>query len=91
MSEAGAASHLAGVSSWGAHANRAKAARVTVTSAEGEKVFTLDQTQPPDSESIFHTLETFRFEAAQPASVRYTVAGSRGAVHVDAVQIVPAK
>jgi hypothetical protein len=77
--------------SWGSHANRAKAARVTVTSAEGEKVFTLDQTQPPDSESLFRTLGDFPFEAGQPASVLFTVAGSRGTVHVDAVQVVRTK
>jgi hypothetical protein len=77
--------------SWGAHANRAKAAHVTVTSAEGEKAFTLDQSQPPAPEELFHSLGTFRFEAGKPASVLFTVAGSRGTVHIDAVQAVPVK
>jgi hypothetical protein len=77
--------------SWAAHENRAKAARVTVFSAEGEQALTLDQTQPPDSESLFRALGTFRFEAGKPASVLFTVAGSRGTVHIDAVQAVPAK
>jgi hypothetical protein len=75
--------------SWAAHANRAKAARVTVASAEGEKAVTLNQTQPPGGENGFGSLGTFAFEAAKPASVLFTVAGSRGTVHIDAVQVVP--
>jgi hypothetical protein len=76
---------------WLPHEHRAKAARVTVTSAEGEKALTLDQTQPPGGENNFRSLGAFRFEAGQPASVLYAVAGSRGTVHIDAVQVVPAK
>lgn len=39
----------------------------------------------------FHSLGAFRFEAGRPAAVVYTVAGSRGSVHIDAVQVLPAK
>jgi hypothetical protein len=76
--------------SWSPHENRAKAARVTVVSADGEQTLTLNQRQPPDSESIFHSLGVFRFEAGKPGSVLFTVGGSQGAVHIDAVQVVPA-
>ncbi len=76
---------------WSPHANRAKAARVTVFSAAGEKSVTLDQTQPPSGTPPFQSLGVFRFEAGQPAAVLYTVRGARGPVHIDAVQVVPAR
>ena len=76
---------------WSPHANRAKAARVTVYSAAGDKSVTLDQTRPPNGEPPFHSLGTFRFAASQPASVLYTVSGARGSVHIDAVQVLPVK
>jgi hypothetical protein len=75
---------------WQPHANRAKAARVTVVSAEGEQAVTLDQTQPPGGEHGFRSVGVFRFEPGKPGAVRFTVAGARGSVHIDAVQLVPA-
>ena len=76
---------------WSPHPNRAKAARVTVASAEGEKTFTLDQTRPPAAESLFRSLGTFSFEPGKPASVLFAVANAKGSVHVDAVQVLPAQ
>jgi hypothetical protein len=75
---------------WQPHANRAKAAQITVLCAEGAKAVTVNQTQAPTGANGFGPIGTFRFEAGKPASVLFTVAGSRGAVHIDAVQLVPA-
>jgi len=77
--------------SWQPHPNRAKSVPVTVQSAGGIKTVTLDQTQPPQGRDGFQSLGAFRFEANQPASVLYRVAGSHGTVHIDAVQVVPAR
>jgi hypothetical protein len=76
---------------WQPHANRAKALSITVQHADGGTTLTLDQTQPPRGAHGFQSLGTFRFAARQQAAVLYRVAGARGAVHIDAVQVVPAK
>lgn len=74
---------------WLAHANRAKAANVSIETADGVKVLTIDETQPPQGEHGFQSLGTFRFEAAKRYVLVFTVAGSQGNVHIDAVQIIP--
>jgi hypothetical protein len=74
---------------WQPHENRAKSVSVTVQNADGQKVLTLDQTKPPQGKNGFQSLGKFRFTAGQAASVLYRVAGARGTVHVDAVQVVP--
>ena len=76
---------------WLPHVNRAKAANVTVQCVEGDKTVTVDQTRAPTGEHGFQSIGTFRFSVSKPASVLFTVRGSRGTVHVDAVQVVPAK
>jgi hypothetical protein len=76
---------------WQPHANRAKAVSITVQSADGEKTLTLDQTKPASGANGFQSIGTFRFVANQKADVLYRVAGARGTVHLDAVQVVPAK
>lgn len=76
---------------WQPHANRAKAASVTVQSAGGEKTLTLDQTKPAQGANGFQSLGKFHFAANQKAAVLFRVAESRGIVHIDAVQVVPLK
>lgn len=75
---------------WQPHANRAKAAPVSVQSAEGEKTFVLDQTKPASGNSGFYSLGVFRFEAGRQATVTFRTAGANGNVHIDAVQALPA-
>lgn len=76
---------------WQPHSNRAKAAPVTVTSADGEKPYTLDQTEKANGDKGAHTLGTFTFNAGEEAAVTFSTTGAQGSVHIDAVQVVPAK
>jgi hypothetical protein len=74
---------------WQPHTNRAKAASLIVRTAAGEETFTLDQTKPAQGEEGFHRLGQFRLAANETAAVLFRVAEARGAVHIDAVQVVP--
>jgi ribulose 1,5-bisphosphate synthetase/thiazole synthase len=76
---------------WQPHENRAKACSVTVLSADGAQKVTVNQTEPAKGEKGFQTLGTYSFTAGAEAAVIYTVAGAKGSVHIDAVQVVPAK
>ncbi|MBX7209064.1 MAG: FAD-dependent oxidoreductase [Verrucomicrobiaceae bacterium] len=76
---------------WQPHQNRAKSAPVTVFSADGEKSFTVDQTKKTELPKGAHSLGTFKFTAGQEASVVFRTEGSQGNVHLDAVQVLPAK
>ena len=76
---------------WQPHENRAKAAPVTVRSLDGEKTIILNQTEPARGANGFESLGEFRFAANEKAVVQFRVAGAKGLVHIDAVQIVPAK
>jgi len=75
--------------SWGAHANRAKSASVAVHSADGEKAVTIDQTRTPTGAHGFQSIGQFRFDESKNFAVVFKVAGARGTVHIDAVQLVP--
>ncbi len=76
---------------WQPHANRAKTAHIIVKSADGEKSITIDQTKAPTGKNGFQSIGSFRFDESKNFSVTFKVAGSAGTVHIDAVQIVPAK
>jgi ribulose 1,5-bisphosphate synthetase/thiazole synthase len=76
---------------WQPHSNRAKAAPVSVLSADGEKTFTLDQTVKAQGPKGAHTLGVFNFKAGEKAAVTFRTTGSQGNVHLDAVQVVPAE
>jgi hypothetical protein len=76
---------------WQPHENRAKSAAITVFSAEGEKSVTVDQTKAPTGEHGFQSLGKFQFDESKNFSVVFRVAGSQGNLHIDAVQLVPAK
>jgi len=76
---------------WQPHENRAKALPVSVRSAGGEQTFTLDQTKPASGVNGFESLGKFRFAANNKGAVQYRVAGAKGLVHIDAIQVVPVK
>ncbi len=73
------------------HENRAKAAPVSVLSADGEKTFTVNQSVAAEGKNGTHRLGTFKFNAGEEAAVIYRTEGSKGNVHLDAVQVLPAK
>ena len=73
------------------HANRAKTAPVTVLSSDGEKVVTVDQSKPANGKQGAHSLGTFTFNAGEEAAVIFRTEGAGGNVHLDAVQVLPAK
>jgi ribulose 1,5-bisphosphate synthetase/thiazole synthase len=75
---------------WQPHENRAKAAPVTVLSAEGSKEHTVNQSVPTGDPQGAYSLGTYTFTAGQEAAVIFRTTGSRGNVHIDAVQILPA-
>ena len=76
---------------WQPHQNRAKTAPVTVLGADGEKAFTVDQTRKTELPKGAHSLGTFKFTAGQEAAVIFRTEGAGGNVHLDAVQVLPAK
>ncbi len=76
---------------WQSHENRARNAPVTVLSAAGEKTFAVDQTKPGELKQGFHSLGRFEFKAGEEAAVIFRTTGAKGNVHLDAVQVVPAK
>ena len=59
---------------------------VTVHSAEGEKVITVDQKQKPKGKDGLHTLGVFSFEAGKTGTVTISNTGTHGHVIADAVQ-----
>lgn len=76
---------------WQPHENRAKNAPVSVLSAGGEKSFTVDESKEGELDKGFHSLGSFEFKAGEEAAVIFRTAGAKGNVHIDAVQVVPAK
>ncbi|MDP1591987.1 MAG: FAD-dependent oxidoreductase, partial [Prosthecobacter sp.] len=73
------------------HENRAKTAPVSVLSADGEKTVTVNQTKPAPLPQGAYSLGTFKFTAGEEAAVIFRTAGAGGNVHLDAVQVLPAK
>ncbi len=76
---------------WQPHENRAKQTPVRVVHADGETDLTIDQTKAPKGEHGFTSIGTFRFDETKNFAVLYTVKDAKGVVHIDAVQLVPAK
>jgi ribulose 1,5-bisphosphate synthetase/thiazole synthase len=73
------------------HENRAKTAPVSVLSADGEKTVTVNQTKAAPLPQGAYSLGTFKFTAGEEAAVIFRTAGAGGNVHLDAVQVLPAK
>ena len=73
------------------HENRAKTAPVTLLTADGEKTVTVDQTKAPTGKDGAYTLGTYKFTAGEESAVIFRTTNASGNVHLDAVQVLPAK
>ncbi len=73
------------------HENRANTAPVTLLTADGEKTVTVDQTKAPTDPQGAYTLGTYKFTAGEESAVIFRTTNAGGNVHLDAVQILPAK
>ena len=73
------------------HENRASNTAVVVRHADGTTPATLNQRQPAPIGGRWISLGFFNFKAGQTASVEVDAAGADGNVHLDAVQVLPAK
>ncbi|HEY1051419.1 MAG TPA: NADH-dependent oxidoreductase, partial [Prosthecobacter sp.] len=73
------------------HENRGRSVAVTVLSAEGETALKVDQTKAPTLPQGAYSLGTFKFTAGEEAAVIFRTANAGGNVHLDAVQVLPAK
>ncbi|MES2595487.1 MAG: FAD-dependent oxidoreductase [Verrucomicrobiota bacterium] len=76
---------------WQPHANRGKTVPITILSADGEKTLSVDQSKPAAGKDGAQSLGTFKFTAGEEAAVIFRTEGAKGNVHLDAVQVVPAK
>lgn len=76
---------------WQPHENRAKSAPVTVLSADGEKTLSLDQSKKAALPKGAHSLGIFKFNAGEEAAVIFRTEGAGGNVHLDCVQVLPAR
>lgn len=76
---------------WQPHENRNKAVPVSVLSADGEKSFQVDQSKPAGLAKGFHSLGKFKFNAGEEAAVVIRTVAGKGNVHLDCVQVLPAK
>jgi hypothetical protein len=70
--------------------NRATNVQITVFSADGEKVVTVDERQEPPSEGHFVSLGHYTFDKGSQGFVLVTNQGADGHVTADAVQFVAA-
>jgi hypothetical protein len=73
------------------HANRGKSVPVTILSSDGEKTISVDQTKPANGKQGAHSLGVFSFNAGEESAVIFRTEGAKGNVHLDAVQVLPAK
>lgn len=69
--------------------SRANRIQVTVASADGEKVVTVDQSRKPDIVPCFVSLGSYRFETGGQAYVLISTGETDGYVTADAVQFLP--
>ena len=71
--------------------NRAAKVPVTVTAADGEHRYTVNQKKPPEIDGMFHKLDVLEFRSDKPARIVVETTGTVGHVIVDAVQLLPVK
>ena len=69
--------------------SRATNTPVTVMSADGEKMITLNQREPGNADGRFHTLGQYNFEKDGQSFVMLSNEGTNGHVIADAVQFIP--
>lgn len=73
------------------HENRAKSAPVSVLSADGEKTVIVNQSKAAPLPQGAYSLGTFNFTAGEESAVIFRTKDAGGHVHLDAVQVLPAK
>lgn len=73
------------------HENRGKSVPVTIVAANGDQTVKVDQTKMPTLPQGAYSLGTFKFSAGEEAAVIFRTANAGGNVHLDAVQVLPAK
>ena len=68
-----------------------RATTVLVRGADGEKRVIVDQKKPATIENRWVSLGAHRFTAGRVSAVVVDAANANGNVHIDAVQVLPAK
>ncbi len=76
---------------WSPHENRSSKTPCTVEAADGVKTFALNQKQKPERADGFHSLGRFGFSSDRRGAVTFSTRGADGNVHIDCVQVLPAK
>lgn len=71
--------------------NRAINAPVTVTAADGEHRYTVNQKKPPEIDGMFHSLTIIGVRFRQTVRIVIETTGTVGHVIVDAVQLLPVR
>ncbi len=74
---------------YGEHENRASNAPVSIESANGTKELTINEKVKAPLPQGFISLGKFYFEPGKPAAVIIGGGPADGAVHIDAVQLLP--
>jgi hypothetical protein len=73
------------------HENRASNTALIVRHADGAAAVTVNQRKPATLDKQWVTLGIYRFTAGQPAAVEVDATNADGNVHLDGVQLLPAK
>ena len=73
------------------HENRASNASVTVRSADGAKTMTVNQRKASPIDALWVSLGVYSFTAGKSYGVEVDASRADGNVHIDAVQVLPAK
>jgi hypothetical protein len=73
------------------HENRASNTTLVIRHADGTATVTVNQKKPATIDGYWVSLGTYRFAAGKPAAVDVDATKADGNVHLDAVQLLPAK
>ncbi len=73
------------------HENRAKHANISVVANRKTKAATVNMTKAPEMPNGFIQLTRWKLTKGEPVEVIFTTQDSGGIVHIDAVQLIPAK
>ncbi len=76
---------------WQPHPNRSSQTPCTIETATGTKFSLLNQREKPNRPDGFHTVGVHDFEVGKKGAVVLATKGANGNVHIDCVQLVPAK
>ncbi|MBL9198995.1 MAG: FAD-dependent oxidoreductase, partial [Opitutaceae bacterium] len=73
------------------HENRASNTTLVIRHADGTATVTVNQKKPATIDGYWVSVGTYRFAAGKPAAVDVDATKADGNVHLDAVQVLPAK